>query len=149
MVVGFTTTYAVSPYHHWCCEFKSWSGWGVQQCVIKFVSDLRQVSGFLWVLWSLPPIKLSAMNDIIEILLKVALNTIKQTNKQTSINLDVSSKLSSSKWIYVASIPFYNLLSMEEMKLKIIIVNTFYSIPKRYITQFLSCTCSVWAGKLH
>jgi hypothetical protein len=22
MVVGFTTTYAISAYHHWCCEFK-------------------------------------------------------------------------------------------------------------------------------
>jgi len=30
MVVGFTTTYAISTYHHWCCEFESQSGWGVQ-----------------------------------------------------------------------------------------------------------------------
>jgi len=30
MVVGFTTTYAVSAYHHWCCEFKSRSGRDVQ-----------------------------------------------------------------------------------------------------------------------
>jgi hypothetical protein len=22
-VVGFTTTYSISAYHHWCCEFKS------------------------------------------------------------------------------------------------------------------------------
>jgi len=29
MVVGFTTTYAISAYHHWCCEFESRSGWGV------------------------------------------------------------------------------------------------------------------------
>ena len=29
MVIGFTTTYTVSAYHHWCCEFKSWSGQGV------------------------------------------------------------------------------------------------------------------------
>jgi hypothetical protein len=28
-VVGFTTTYAISAYHHWCCEFESWSGRGV------------------------------------------------------------------------------------------------------------------------
>ena len=28
--------------------------------VIKFVSDLRQVGGFLWVLWFPPPIKLTA-----------------------------------------------------------------------------------------
>jgi hypothetical protein len=30
MVVGFTTTYAISAYHHWCCEFESRSGRGVQ-----------------------------------------------------------------------------------------------------------------------
>jgi len=47
MVVGFTTTYAISAYHHWCCEFESRSGRGLQHYVIKFVSDLRQVSGFL------------------------------------------------------------------------------------------------------
>jgi hypothetical protein len=28
MVVGFTTTYAISAYHHWCCEFESRSGQG-------------------------------------------------------------------------------------------------------------------------
>jgi hypothetical protein len=36
-----------SAYHHWCCEFESRSGWGVQYYVIKFVSELRQVCGFL------------------------------------------------------------------------------------------------------
>jgi len=30
MVVGFTTTYATSAYHHWCA-FKSRSGRGAQQ----------------------------------------------------------------------------------------------------------------------
>jgi len=25
MVVGFTTTYAISAYHHWSCEFESLS----------------------------------------------------------------------------------------------------------------------------
>ena len=46
MVVGFTTTYVISVYHHWCCEFESRSGRGVQHYVIKFVSDLRQVLRF-------------------------------------------------------------------------------------------------------
>jgi hypothetical protein len=32
----------------------------IQHYVIKFVSDLRQVGGFLWVLWFPPPIKLTA-----------------------------------------------------------------------------------------
>ena len=43
--------------YHWC-EFKSQSGRGVLHYVIKFISDLRQVSGFLRVLPSSPPIKL-------------------------------------------------------------------------------------------
>ena len=30
MVVGFTTTYTISDYHHLCCEFESRSGQGVQ-----------------------------------------------------------------------------------------------------------------------
>jgi hypothetical protein len=49
MVVGFT--YAI----------ESRSGQGVQHNVIKFASDLRQVGGFLRVLWFPPPIKLTAM----------------------------------------------------------------------------------------
>ena len=46
MVVEFTTTYvyAVSAYHHWFCEFEFRS---IQHYVIKFVSDLWQVGGFL------------------------------------------------------------------------------------------------------
>jgi len=36
MVVGFITTYTISAYHHWCCEFESRSGRGVQHYVIKF-----------------------------------------------------------------------------------------------------------------
>ena len=59
MVVGFTATYAISVYHHWCCEFESRSGRGVQHYVIKFVSDLRQVGVFLRVLRFPPPIKLT------------------------------------------------------------------------------------------
>jgi hypothetical protein len=47
--------------------------------VIKFVSDLRQVGGFLRVLRFPPPIKLTR-HDIAEIVLRVALNTIKPTN---------------------------------------------------------------------
>jgi hypothetical protein len=52
---GFTTIHAISVYHHWCCEFESLSGRGVQHYVIKFVSDLRQIGGFLRVLRFPPP----------------------------------------------------------------------------------------------
>jgi len=58
MVVGFSTTCAVSAYHHWCCEVESRSGWGVQHYVI--VCQWLQVSGFLQVLRFPPPIKLPA-----------------------------------------------------------------------------------------
>ena len=60
MVVGFTTTCAISVYHHWCCEFAYRSGRCVQHYVIKFVSNLRQVGGFLRVFRFHPPIKLTA-----------------------------------------------------------------------------------------
>jgi hypothetical protein len=68
IVVGFTTTYAISVYHHWCCEFGYRSGKGVQHYVIKFVSGL----------WFSPgsSINKTDRHDITEILLKVALNTI-------------------------------------------------------------------------
>ena len=48
----------------------------IQYYVIKFVSDLRQVGGFLRVLRFPSPIKLTATIYITEIVLKVALNTI-------------------------------------------------------------------------
>ena len=48
ILVGFTTTCAISDYHNWCYEFESQSGRGVQHYVIKFVSDMWQVSGFLF-----------------------------------------------------------------------------------------------------
>ena len=63
MVVGFMTTYAISAHHHWWCEFESWSGRGEQHYVIKFVSDLRQVGGFLRVLHFPPPIKLTVKHQ--------------------------------------------------------------------------------------
>ena len=46
--------------------------------MIKFVNDLRQVGGFLWVLRFPPPIKFTA-KILTEIMLKVALNAITLT----------------------------------------------------------------------
>ena len=48
MVVGITTTCVISAYHHLSCEFESCSGevYSIQHYVIKFVSDVRQVSVF-------------------------------------------------------------------------------------------------------
>ena len=56
--VGFTTTCAIGAYHHLGFEFEPCSWQGV--LVTKFVSDLRQVCGFLRVLRFSPPIKLTA-----------------------------------------------------------------------------------------
>jgi hypothetical protein len=77
MVVWIITTYAIRVYHHYNCEFESRSGevYSIQHYAIEFVSDLRQVGGFS------PSIPVSSTNkadrhDIIEIYLRVALNTI-------------------------------------------------------------------------
>jgi hypothetical protein len=59
MVVGFTTTCAISAYHHYSREFEPCS-YSIQHYVIKLVSDLRQVGGFLGVPRFPPPIKLTA-----------------------------------------------------------------------------------------
>jgi hypothetical protein len=59
MAVGLITTYAISAYHHGCCEFEFGSGRGAQYYVIEFVSNLGQVSGFLWVFLFPPLIKLT------------------------------------------------------------------------------------------
>jgi hypothetical protein len=76
-MVEFTTTYAISAYHHWSSEFEYRSGeaYSIQHYVIKFVSDLRQVDGFLQEP-RFPPINKTDRNDIDGILLKVSLNTI-------------------------------------------------------------------------
>jgi hypothetical protein len=54
MVVGFTTTCAISAYHH------LGEVYSIQHYVIKFVSDIRQVGSFLQVLRFPPSIKLIA-----------------------------------------------------------------------------------------
>jgi len=59
-IVHYLWNQCSSP--HIRCEFKSNSGevYSIQHYVIKFVSDLRQVSGFLRVIMFPPPIKLTA-----------------------------------------------------------------------------------------
>ena len=74
MVVGFTTTHAISAHHHYRCEFESRSDkvYSIQHYVIKFVSDFSL------------GIPVSSTNkterhNITEIVLKVMLNTITLT----------------------------------------------------------------------
>ena len=47
----------------------------IQHCVLRFISDMRQVGDFLRILLFPPPIKLTGLN-IFVILLNVVLNTI-------------------------------------------------------------------------
>jgi len=66
MVCGFTTTYVIGAYHHWSCECLAACWW---------FSSGTQVSST----------NKTVCNDITEILLKVALNTINQT-KPTNLS---------------------------------------------------------------
>ena len=52
----------IGVYHHLCCEFESPHGeaYSIQHYMIKFVSDLRQVGGYIRVLRFLPPKKRTA-----------------------------------------------------------------------------------------
>ena len=86
MVVGFTTTCAISSYHHKVASSNPVHGemYSIQHYLIKFVSDLRQVSGFIPVLRFPQPIK-TDRHYIEEILLKVTLNTINQTKFELSV----------------------------------------------------------------
>jgi hypothetical protein len=59
----FLTTYTISAYHYQRCEFESRLvvAYSIQYYVIKFVSDLRQIGGFLRYSGFLHQIKLTAM----------------------------------------------------------------------------------------
>ena len=81
MVVGFTTTYAISANHHWCCEFESQSGRGA--CTTLCDKVCQWLATGRWFSTG-PPVSSTNKtdrHDIAEILLKVALSTIKQLNK--------------------------------------------------------------------
>ena len=113
MVVGFTTTYAISAYHHWCCEFESRSGRRVQHYVIKLVSDLPQVGGFPRVIRFPLPIKLTGTIFITEILLKLVgvvtiytmyllvldlCNTVLSSGKLWWLELHMGGAINSTGW---------------------------------------------------
>ena len=84
MVVWFTTTYAMSAYYDWCCEFESRSGRGVLDTTLCDKVCQWLATGR----WYSPGHPVSSTNktddchDITELLWKVALNTITLTNKQ-------------------------------------------------------------------
>jgi hypothetical protein len=77
MVVGFTTTYAISYYH---IETRSGEVYSIQYYVIKFVSDtLVQAGRWFSTCTPVSSTNKTDCHNITEILLKVALNTITLT----------------------------------------------------------------------
>jgi hypothetical protein len=95
--------YKYKSYHHWCCEFESRSGLYVQHYVIKFVSDLRQVCGFLRILRFHPPIKRTATIylNIVESGVKPHKTKPSQTIGMTCI-VTVNTKLiKGTQWAYL------------------------------------------------
>ena len=80
MVVGFITTYAISAYHHWCCEFESRSGRGVLDTALYDKVCQWLVTGRWFSLGArVCSTNKAECHDIAEILLKVVLNTITLT----------------------------------------------------------------------
>jgi len=78
MVVGFTTTCAISAYHHWSYELESHSWWGVLDSTL-----CEKVCQWLATGWWFSPVSSTNKtdrHDITEILLKVDLNSINQSH---------------------------------------------------------------------
>ena len=109
MVVGFTTTYVISSYHHWCCGFDCCSGRGVEHYVIKFVSHLLQVSGFLRILQFQPPIKLTTTYNW---------NIIESSVKHHKIKIDNYGYFFSLLyiWFLLQGIKYYEQLIRQKVK---------------------------------
>ena len=77
MIVGFTTTYAISVYHHWRCEFESRSWRGVIDTTL--CDNICQwLAAGQWFPLRTPVYSNNKpdRHDMTEILLKVALSTI-------------------------------------------------------------------------
>ena len=100
MVVGFTTTYAISTYHHLHWEFEPHSGevYSIQHYVIKFVSDLGTLVSI---------INKTDRQDITEILLKVALNTI-NLNQPTYFSIMKHISLGNINGIYISMVEHFS-----------------------------------------
>ena len=82
MVVGFKTTYAISAYHHWCCEFESRSGGDGQHS--HFITDkiCQWLATGRW-FSSVSSTNKTDSHDKTEILLKVCVKH-HQTNKHNN-----------------------------------------------------------------
>ena len=107
-VVGFTTNYAISAYHHWCCEFESRSG----RVVLDTTLCDKVCQWLATVRWFSPGTPVSSTNktdrhDITEILLKVALNTIKPALLGYNMFSGRLSKVENKKWMMLLIVCFF------------------------------------------
>jgi len=98
----YNCSYAISAYHHWCCEFESRSGRGVQ-CTTLCHKVSQWLATGRWFSTGTP---ISFTNktdphDITEILLKVELKTIQPTNQS------ICWKISSAR--HVCSCTFFRI----------------------------------------
>ena len=75
MIVGFTTTYAISTYHHLTLLVRIPPRWGVLNTTLCDQVCQQRVGGFLWGTLVSSTNK-TDLNNITEIFLKVVLNTI-------------------------------------------------------------------------
>ena len=83
MIAGFTTTYVISAYYHWSCEFESRSWWDVlDTAVCDKVCQWLETGR-----WFSPGTNKIDCHNITEMLLKVVLNNI---NLNHSINVNKS-----------------------------------------------------------
>ena len=83
IVVGFTTTYTISAYHHWSCEFESCSWRDVLDTSVKVCQWLAAGQ------WFSPVSNKTDCHNITEILLKVALNIINLTPPSCSHHVHI------------------------------------------------------------
>ena len=103
MVVGYTTTCAISAYHHYSCELEPCSWQGVLDTTLCDKVCLWLATGR----WFSPCTPVSSTNktdrhDITEILLKVALNTINHPYNDFKISKSVT-KSTSVLWFFKLS----------------------------------------------
>jgi hypothetical protein len=70
MVVGFTTTYAISAYHHWSCEFESCSGGVLNTTLCDKVCQWLATGLWFSLGTQLPSTNKTDRHNITEILLK-------------------------------------------------------------------------------
>ena len=128
MVIGFTTTYAISIYHHWSCEFESHSWQGALNTTLCY----KVCQWLVTVRWFSTSTPVSSTNKtdrhgITEILLKVVLNTINQTKRPIDFSrISYFLKISQRKpviIIYLSNVWCHGLLikrnfTLERSKLK-------------------------------